>query len=404
MKKRIYIILLISNAMLFAQQNSNKNSANFELGKGLTFDVNEGSYQFYLGGFIQPSMTFDKTSGNDANYEFNAKRTFFMLGGNLVKEKISFLLQTDFSQTNPLMDAWIAYHPYSWLTISAGQKQTFVNNREMLVREDRLQFTDRGILSQTFSNTGREFGLFLEGKFGNKFGFAPKFAVTSGDGRNSFGTDSRDTDLGGLKVGGRLDLFPLGFFSKGNDLLTADLAREQTPKILFGGAISKNKGASNSVGEGHGDFMLYDASGNSQLPDYTQVYIDLLFKYKGFSFLSEYGNATVNGLNINYLDATASQILAPQQISEFLILGDSYNLQFGYVTEKGWSFDMRYESNAPEFASNLNSLLTDASSFTFGLTKYLDNNNLKIQTAISTVNIANGNNQTFGEIMMQISF
>jgi hypothetical protein len=49
-------------------------------------------------------------------------------------------------------------------------------------------------------------------------------------------------------------------------------------------------------------------------------------------------------------------------------------------------------------------LLTDASSFTFGLTKYLDNNNLKIQTAISTVNIANGNNQTFGEIMMQISF
>jgi hypothetical protein len=404
MKKRIYIILLISNVMLFAQQNSNKNSANFELGKGLIFDVNEGNYQFYLGGFIQPSMTFDKTSGNDTDYQFNAKRTFFMLGGNLVKEKISFLLQTDFSQTNPLMDAWIAYHPYSWLTISAGQKQTFVNNREMLVREDRLQFTERGLLSQTFSNTGREFGLFLEGKFGNKFGFAPKFAVTSGDGRNSFGTDSRDTDLGGLKVGGRLDLFPLGFFSKGNDLLTADLAREKTPKILFGGAVSKNKGASNSVGEGHGDFMLYDASGNSQLPDYTQVYIDLLFKYKGFSFLSEYSNATVNGLNINYLDATASQILAPQQISEFLILGDSYNLQFGYVTEKGWSFDMRYESNAPEFASNLNSLLTDASSFTFGLTKYLDNNNLKIQTAISTVNIANGNNQTFGEIMMQISF
>ncbi|MDP4988920.1 MAG: hypothetical protein NWP54_02060, partial [Polaribacter sp.] len=70
MKKRIYIILLISNAMLFAQQNSNKNSANFELGKGLTFDVNEGNYQFYLGGFIQPSMTFDKTSGNDADYQF----------------------------------------------------------------------------------------------------------------------------------------------------------------------------------------------------------------------------------------------------------------------------------------------------------------------------------------------
>lgn len=404
MKKRICIILLISNAVLFAQKNESKNSANFELGKGLTFNLNEGNYQFYLGGFIQPSITFEKNSGSETDYGFNSKRTFFMLGGNLVKEKISFLLQTDFSKPNPLMDAWIAYHPYSWLTFSAGQKQTFVNNREMLVREDRLQFTDRGLLSQTFSRTGREFGLFLESKFGNKFGFAPKFALTSGDGRNSFGTDSRDTDLGGLKVGGRLDLYPLGFFTEGNDLMTADLAREQSPKILLGSAVSKNKGASNAVGEGHGDFLMYDASGRNKLPDYTQLYVDLLFKYKGFSFLSEYANATVTGINLNYLNPNATQILAPQQISEFLILGDSYNLQFGYVTEKGWSFDMRYESNSPEFATNLNSLLKDASSYTFGLTKYLDNNNLKIQTAITTVNVANGSNQTFGEIMMQIAF
>ncbi len=404
MKKLICIILLISNAALFAQQNNNKNSANFELGKGLTFNLNEGNYQFYLGGFIQPTISFEKNQGNETDYGFNSKRNFFMLGGNLVKEKVSFLLQTDFSQSNPLMDAWVAYHPYTWLTISAGQKQTFVNNREMIVREDRLQFTDRGLLSNTFSNTGREFGLFLESKFGNKFGFAPKFAITSGDGRNSFGTDSRDTDLGGLKVGGRLDLYPLGFFTEGNDLMTADLAREQTPKILFGSAVSKNNGASNSVGEGHGDFLMYDASGRNKLPDYTQLYVDLLFKYKGFSFLSEYANATVTGINLNYLNPNATQILAPQQISEFLILGNSYNLQFGYVTQKGWSFDMRYESNSPEFATNLNSLLKDASSYTFGLTKYLDNNNLKIQTAITTVNVANGSNQTFGEIMMQIAF
>lgn len=404
MKKLICIILLISNTVLFAQKIDSKNSANFELGKGLTFDLNEGNYQFFLGGFIQPSITFEKTTGSETDYGFNSKRSFFMLGGNAVKEKISFLLQTDFSLSNPLMDAWVAYHPTSWLTISAGQKQTFVNNREMMVREDRLQFTDRGLLSQTFSNTGREFGLFLESKFGNKFGFAPKFAVTSGDGRNSFGTDSRDSDLGGIKIGGRLDLYPLGFFTEGNDLLTADLAREQSPKILFGGAVSKNNGASNSVGEGHGNFMMYDASGRNNLPNYTQLYIDLLFKYKGFSFLGEYANATVNGLNINYIDATANQILAPQQISEFLVLGDSYNLQVGYVTKKGWGFDTRYESNSPEFSSNLNSLLTDASSVQFGLTKYLNNNNLKIQAAVTSVNITNGSNQTFGEIMMQIAF
>ena len=33
------------------------------------------------------------------------------------------------------MDAWIAYHATDYLTISVGQKQTFVNNKEMMIRE-----------------------------------------------------------------------------------------------------------------------------------------------------------------------------------------------------------------------------------------------------------------------------
>ena len=127
-------------------------------------------------------------------------------------------------------------------------------------------------------------------------------------------------------------------------------------------------------------------------------------KYKGFSLLAEYANASADGLDLMYIDEAATQILAPQQISEFLVLGDSYNFQAGYVTKKGFGFDFRYESATPEFESNLSSLLTDYSSFTLGLTKYFDNNNLKMQAALSTIDVANGNNQTVGEFLIQVVF
>ena len=403
-KLSLLIVFFCISILLNAQESKNKNVASFKLGSGLNFSFNEGDYQFNFSGFIQPSYINSKVKGAYADHVFSAKRSFLIIGGKAVKEKVSFLIQTDYSLSEPLLDAWVAYHATDKITISVGQKQTFLNNREMTFREDKLQFTDRSLLSQNLSRTGREFGLFIESMFGNQFGIAPMFALTSGDGRNSLGSDSRDTDLGGMKIGGRLDLYPLGYFSEGNDGLSVDLAHEESLKFVFGAAISKNTGVSNAVGEGHGNFFLYNANGLNNLPDYSQVYIDFLMKYNGFSFLGEYANASTSGLNVTYLDASATQILAPQQISEFLVIGDSYNFQLGYVTKKGLSFDMRYESATPEFESNLNSLLTDTNSLTFGLTKYFNNNNLKMQAAITSINASNGNDQTIGEFLVQIIF
>jgi hypothetical protein len=389
-----------------AQESEDKNAASFNLGSGLNFSFNEGNYQFNFGGFIRPAFSNNKMEGLDAENTFNAKNAFLIISGKALKEKVSFLVQTDYNKSEPLLDAWLAYHPTENISITFGQKQTFVNNREMTFREDKLQFTDRSLLSQTLSDTGREFGVFVETKVkvGSQFGIAPMAAVTSGDGRNSFGSDSRDSDLGGLKIGGRLDLYPLGYFTQGNDLFSADLAHEQELKFVIGAAVSKNTGASNSKGEGHGDFILYDANGNDNLPDYSQAYLDLLLKYKGFSLLAEYANTSAGGLDLVYTDAAATQILAPQQISEFLALGDSYNVQAGYVTKSGFGFDFRYESATPEFESNLNSILADYSSYTIGLTKYFDNNNLKMQAAISTIDVATGSNKTVGEFLIQIVF
>jgi hypothetical protein len=129
-----------------------------------------------------------------------------------------------------------------------------------------------------------------------------------------------------------------------------------------------------------------------------------LLKYKGFSLLAEYVDASAKHLDLAYTDENASTILIPTQISEFLALGESYSIQTGYVTKKGLSFDLRYESVTPEFDSNTASILGDANSYTFGVTKYFDNNNLKMQASFSKIEPSIGTHQSFGEFLIQILF
>ena len=403
--KKIVLLILLSAGSLSTQAQALRmqNQAQFDADNGLQFSLNNGTYKFGLGGFIQPAYRYSTTENADAMQFFNAKRSYFRLSGQAVQEKVSFLIQTNFSEARPLLDAWVAYHPNKNTTITFGQKQTFVNNREMLYREDRFQFTERGLLSEQLSVSGREFGLFFESRYGENFGIAPMLAITSGDGRNSFGADSRDTDLGGLKYGGRLDLYPLGYFKQGNELYSADLQREESIKVVVGSAFSINQGASHALGEGHGAFLLYDNKGKVSLPNYRQLYIDALAKYKGFSMLVEFGNASAAGLGENYEDANAVLLLAPQQISSLLQLGNSYNAQLGYVTPKGYSVDLRYGQSLPEFANYTNSLMTDTDSYTLGLTRYFKGHNLKAQLAYTLLNRANVNT-TVVECMLQIAF
>lgn len=407
-KKLIYCSLLFSAFQLNAQETTPSTSVDFELGNGLNFSFNEGNYQFKISGMVQPSIAFKKLEDTDADYFFNAKRTYFNISGKALKEKVSFFIQTDFSLNTPLLDAWVAFHPTDHLNITFGQKQTIGNNRELLIMETKLQFPDRSLLSSSLSNSGREFGLFVDYTFGyEKFAIVPQIAVTSGDGRNSFGADSRDVDYGGFKYAARLDVYPLGTFTKGNDDLVADLAHEQQLKMVVGAAASFNDGASNGVGEGHGDFLLFNALGNQQQPDYRQVYTDLLVKYKGFSLLGEYVVASATNLDGTFTDNLGANEMAPTQISEFLSLGNAMNVQLGYVTESGFGADFRYSTTTPEFGDNANSQLRDQDAVTLGLSKYFKNNDLKLQAAVSSINDNSGVttvNTLRGELVLQLIF
>ena len=407
MKKLLICLAVIFSLQANAQDTTAVNYADFELGSGLNFSFNEGKYAFKISGMVQPNIAFDKYEDEETEYYFNTRRTYFNIGGNAVDEKISFFLQLDFSRNNALLDAWMAWEPVSNFKVTFGQKQTFANNREMMVMETFLQFPDRGLLSTSFSRTGREMGLFMD--YGISLGdikINPQVAVTSGDGINSFGADSRDVDLGGLKYAARLDVYPLGYFKTGNGNLIPDLMHEETLKLVVGGAASFNDGASDAVGEGHGNFVLFDGEGAPQQPDYRQVYGDILMKYKGFSFLGEYVVATATNLAGTYTStpATDEDALVPTQISQYLSLGSAYNAQIGYASKSGYALDFRYAAVTPEFDENPSSVLTETSGYTVGVSKYFKGNALKIQAALSSTDYSDDTSRLEGTLLVQLIF
>lgn len=397
------IALCIALLLFVLGVNAQTTDAGSGLGSGLQFELNEGDYKFKISGMIQPSVSYARLDGQDPTLKLNTKRTYLNFSGRGLNEKVSFFIQANFSSPTPLLDAYVAYHPSERWTISAGQRRTFTNNREMWYDEDKLQFTDRGLLSTQFSNSGREFGLFIEGKLGTNFVIVPQVAITSGDGINSFGTSASDIDLGGYKYGGRLDIYPLGEFTKGNQGFTADLKHEETPKLLIGLAGSLNRGASGSKGESHGDFMFFDKLKKRKLPDYAKLSADLLVKYKGVSLLAEYMNATASNLNGTYLDSSAvPTLLRPGQISNYLVLGSAVSVQAGYVTKSGYGVDVRYETIDPEFKDQALSVLQQQSAMTLGLTRYFKDNNLKLQAAVSSKRYQAGRSAIEAELLLQV--
>ena len=425
MKKIISIISLYAIITTVHAQESNQDiSASFDknndytynLGSGILFNFDDSTHMFQIGGMSQPrflNSRVNDTTLDPGNY-FGIKRSYFSLNGSLNKGMFSFLIQTNFSDSYPLLDAWAGCHPNKNVSIYFGQRMSPFNNLSMQIMEYNLQFASRNYLSQNFTESGREFGLFIESKFSiGNIGFKPILAITSGDGKNSFGVLSSDTDQGGLKYGGRLNIYPFGFFKENNEFIGHDTYKEKSHKLMFGFSSSLNQGASHEIGEGHyfqdlppnGTFMFFDTIGNRKLPNYLKNYVDILYKYKGFNILFEYVNTAAYNLQGTSLNSTGSLLLEPTQISQYLVLGNAFNIQGGYLFKSDWSIDMKFGRSYYEFEQTY-SILQNYDSMGAGITKYFSNRAVKTQLMASYVNFPSLENQNILglECLLQIKF
>ena len=398
MRKILLIVLItifhanFSFAQKLTDQSAdiNENYNFYSIGDGVSFNFEDSTYVFRMGGMIQFSALNIRPGDTLILPEsYNGiKRSYFSFSGHLNKRLFSFLVQTDFNQSFPLLDAWVAYHPFDQLSFYFGQRMTPCNNYSMQFMEYDLQFVSRNNLSTNFSRLGREFGVFIESNFkAGSIGFKPIIAISSGDGINSFGYNSQDSDNGGFKYGGRLNIYPFGFFSNGNEFIAHDISREKKLKLMIGSSSSLNIGASHIVGEGHyneelnleGTFVLTDAeNGENILPNYLKNNMDLILKYKGFNLLAEYVNTAAYNLKGTTLDTT--------EISEKLILGNAYNIQIGYLFKSNFSVDLKYGQSFKEFKFNKNSVLGNYDSMGVGVTKYFSERAIKVQAMARYLN------------------
>ena len=388
MRTSLCLLMVGLSTLYFAQKTTDSLDSNVKT-EGLQIQAQkplanppEKPIHFSVSGYFQTLYSHENFKEQPSSSQFRLSHLFLTLKADAPKEKLSATVQFDFGLKDSFLDAWVSYKPKENVTLSVGQKQTPLNNRELILKSSKVTFQDKSLLSSAFGGSGRELGVFGEMVLGKKeVKLVPQVALTSGDGRNVF-----NSDIGGLKYGARLDFYPFGFFKDQNALSLGDLLHESTPKLAIGAAYSYNKGVSHKSGEGHGDFLFLDKNLNGVYPNYEKIYADLLFKYRGFSFFSEWAYAnTLNNSALAKHENGEDLEGEAKELYSYLSLGKAYNFQVGYSFPKGLAVDFRLASTFPEFKDMQSSVLQKSSSYSLGLSKYFFHSKLKLHSAYSLI-------------------
>ena len=292
----------------------------------------------------------------------------------------------------------MAYNITKRIKLSFGQRGTPTDNRELSMGSNALQLIERSKVTSAFSSI-REFGFFLDGtiKIAPQRYLKPSLVITNGDGINGL-----TQDRGGLKYGGRLDVLPFGLFTNFGQFRQADIVRENSPKLIFGGYYSYNDGMSSRRGRTSGDIIFLNNDLEESLPDYEKYGFDFLFKFKGFSMLGEYVKSrSYLPSDIEYYVRNDGSLSSGITINDSnfpnnkLMLGQGYNIQLGYVFRNRTSLDLRYchlDADENSFLNN-NTFYNRPNYYTFGLTKYLSRRyGFKIQGSVTFIELGEGAN------------
>lgn len=392
----------------------------YKFGEGMSFTGKDNGYKMEISGYLQPYLetrTYNDDTDDTFYNRFRMRRARLQLSGNSAQEKLSYRLQLDLtgggeadaSIGSLLFDAWVAYDLTKRIKISFGQKATPTDNRELGMRSTTLQLVDRSVLTPAFASI-REFGFFAESTYKvSRYAYIkPEIAITNGDGINVF-----NKDRGGLKYGGRIDYLPFGLFSNFGQYRQADLVRELTPKFVIGAHYSYNQGISDRRGSQSGQIIYLDINNQELLPDYIKYGVDFLFKYKGYSVLGEYINASsripggiTQRLRIDGTTSTNFQVNGIQDVASYIngrmMLGEGYNIQGGYVFKNNISIDGRFAYLKPEANSFLSNptFYNRSHYYTVGITKYLARNyGAKIQLDCSYINSKPGSIGVNGKLI-----
>lgn len=284
-----------------------------------------------------------------------------------------------------ILDAVMKWNFYENLELWFGQAK-LPGNRERIVSSANLQFVDRSLLNSTY-NIDRDLGVQLRHHFklSGKFTVKEAFAISQGEGRNI-----TSGNLGGFQYTSRLEVLPFGEFAKKGDYSGGDLYREETPKLAIGASYDFNNNAVKTRSN-QGSYMITDTGFYET--DISTTFIDLMFKYQGFSVMAEYANRTAS----DRLAKNSDGSLTGDEVE----VGSGLNVQAGYVFKNNWEFSGRYTS------IDFDDLMTTKNGqdqYTLGISKYIVGHNLKVQSDVGYSTIEASEDQVMWRLQFEIHF
>ena len=284
-----------------------------------------------------------------------------------------------------ILDAVLKWNFSGNFVLWLGQTK-LPGNRERVISSANLQQVDRSLLNSRFT-IDRDMGIQIRHHFYLSETFLVKeiFSLAQGEGRNiSTG------NLGGHQYTTRLELFPFGDFASKGDYKGSDLKFEQNPKLSLGFAYDFNNNASKTRSN-QGSYMTNDVGFFST--NISTLFIDAMFKYKGFSLMAEYADRDAKDPFAKNSDGTLT--------NDIVQVGSGLNLQSGYLLSKTVEVSGRYTNISMD--KNITGKGAE-NQYTLGISKYISGHSLKVQTDVSYTDIGFKTNQLLYRIQVDIHF
>ena len=394
LKLMLMVVLLAAvNCVLAQEIQSNK------FGKGL-FNIvgQDSSWTMKVGLRMQLLGTSTWEDGQSNESSFLVRRSRLKFDGFAFSPKLKYKMEfglsnrdmsgsSQFTSNAPryILDAVVMWNFAKNIELWFGQTK-LPGNRERVISSGDLQLVDRSLVNSRF-NIDRDMGLQLRHRFNlsNTFIVKDIFALSQGEGRNV-----TTGNIGGFQYTGRIELLPFGEFSSKGDYTGGDLKRETTPKLAIAATYDFNDNAARTRSN-MGSYMVTNEGFYET--DISTLFIDAMFKYKGFSFMAEYAKREAQDPLAKNADGTLT--------GDAVQVGNGLNLQGGYLFKNNWELSGRYTN------VTLNKAVTGRNpenQYTLGVSKYIAGHKLKVQSDISYLDIASENNQIMYRLQVDIHF
>jgi len=370
-----------------------------KFGKGLFNLVGQdSSWTMKIGARMQFLGIAVWEEGESSKTNFLVRRARLKFDGFALTPKLKYKIElglsnrdmsgaSEFTSNSPryILDAVMKWNFYKNFELWFGQTK-LPGNRERVISSANLQFVDRSILNAGF-NIDRDMGIQFRHHFkiSDSFVIREILAISQGEGRNV-----TTGNLGGYQYTSRIELLPFGNFKSKGDYKGSDLKREASPKLALGITYDFNNDAVKNRSN-QGSYMETDTGFYET--NISTLFIDAIFKYKGFSFMGEYANRDADDPIAKNSDGTLT--------GDIVKIGNALNLQTGYLFKNNWELAGRYSN------TNLDKNITGINAkneYTLGVSKYIVGHSLKVQSDITYVDIANTNSVLAYRLQFDIHF